>query len=73
MAGHCPDATPAAELGDHSYFAYMLVDNVTDYCAWVSERGADIIKPLADEPWGMREFAVRTIDGHRIMFGEDLD
>ena len=22
-----------------------------------------------DEPWGMREFGIRTIDGHRIMFG----
>lgn len=25
MAGECPDATPAAELGDHSYFAYLTV------------------------------------------------
>jgi catechol 2,3-dioxygenase-like lactoylglutathione lyase family enzyme len=23
-----------------------------------------------DEPWGMRELGVRTIDGHRMMFGE---
>jgi catechol 2,3-dioxygenase-like lactoylglutathione lyase family enzyme len=26
MAGECPDATPAAELGGHSHFAYMDVD-----------------------------------------------
>ena len=30
--------------------------------------GAKIRKPLRLEPWGMREFAVETIDGHRIMF-----
>jgi hypothetical protein len=30
---------------------------------------ADIIKPLRDEPWGMREFGIRTVDGHRMMFG----
>lgn len=24
------------------------------------------------EPWGMREFGVRTIDGHRIMFGQEV-
>jgi hypothetical protein len=28
-----------------------------------------IIKPLRDEPWGMRELGIRTVDGHRIMFG----
>jgi len=27
---------------------------------------------LADKPWGMREFGVRTPDGHRIMFGQEL-
>ncbi len=27
MAGHCPDSTPARDLGDHSYFAYFVVDN----------------------------------------------
>lgn len=25
-----------------------------------------------DEPWGMREFGVRTIDGHRMMFGQEM-
>ena len=34
--------------------------------------GAGFIQPLADKPWGMREFGVRTIDGHRIMFGQEL-
>jgi hypothetical protein len=28
-----------------------------------------IVKPLRIEPWGMREFGIRTIDGHRMMFG----
>jgi catechol 2,3-dioxygenase-like lactoylglutathione lyase family enzyme len=72
MAGECPDAIPPVELGDHSYFAYMNVDDIDDYHARVSTAGADIIKPLRDEPWGMREFAVRTLDGHRIMFGRGI-
>ena len=25
MAGECPDAMPAALLGDHSYFGYLVV------------------------------------------------
>lgn len=26
----------------------------------------------ASKPWGMREFGVRTPEGHRIMFGQEL-
>jgi len=38
----------------------------------VQAKGADILKTIRDEQWGMREFALRTIDGHRIMFGQDI-
>ena len=72
LAGECPDAIPAAELGDHSYFAYLVVDDVEADYRRVCAQGAEIIKALRDEPWGMREFGVRTADGHRIMFGMDL-
>lgn len=73
MAGHCPDSIPARELGDHSYFAYLIVDNADKHYAEISGNGAEIIKTLKSEPWGMREFGIRTNDGHRIMFGEDID
>lgn len=73
MAGHCPDAMPAAELGDHSYFGYFIVDDVDEYHRTVTGRGAEIIKPLRSEPWGMREFGIRTVDGHRILIGQDLE
>jgi catechol 2,3-dioxygenase-like lactoylglutathione lyase family enzyme len=44
-----------------AYFAYIEMDDVDAY-----------YKKLASEPWGMREFLIRTVDGHRIMFGQDL-
>jgi predicted enzyme related to lactoylglutathione lyase len=69
MAGECPDALPPRELGDHSYFAYLTVDDVDAFFARVDGR-AEILKPPRDEPWGMREFALRTVDGHRIMIGQ---
>jgi len=72
MAGECPDAIPPAELGDHSYFAYLYVDDVDALYENVAARGADITKKLRSEPWGMREFGLRTVDGHRIMFGQIL-
>lgn len=73
MAGECRDAMPPGELGDHSYFAYIEVDEVDALHDEVAAKGAEILKPLRDEPWGMREFALRTIDGHRITFGRDND
>ncbi len=69
MAGQCPDALPAQELGDHSYFAYLVVDDVDGYCAQVLAAGGELIKPLRTETWGMREFGIRTVDGHRVMVG----
>ena len=72
MLGECPDALPAHDLGDHSYFGYLLVNDAAGFHAEVQGRGADIISALADKPWKMREFGVRTPDGHRLMVGQDL-
>lgn len=72
MAGHCPDALPPIDLGDHNYFAYLILDDLDAYHARVAANGAEIIKPPRNEPWGMREFAIRTTDGHRIMFGQPV-
>jgi predicted enzyme related to lactoylglutathione lyase len=73
MAGHCPEAIPPKQLGDHAYFAYLTVDGLDDYFAEVKAKGGRILKPPRDESWGMREFAVQTIDGHRIMFGTEIE
>jgi predicted enzyme related to lactoylglutathione lyase len=73
MAGACPDAMPAEALGDHSYFGYLVVDDADAYHAHANAAGAEITKPLRDEPWGMREFGLRTVDGHRLMVGSRLE
>jgi uncharacterized glyoxalase superfamily protein PhnB len=72
MAGECPDAIRPSELGDHSYFGYLVVDGVDDYHGRAVAKGAEIVKPLRDEPWGMREFGLRTTDGHRLMLGSPI-
>lgn len=72
MAGECPDALPPTKLGDHSYFAYLVVSDAATYFDSVRKAGGKITKVLQDEPWGMREFGIRTVDGHRIMIGEEL-
>jgi uncharacterized glyoxalase superfamily protein PhnB len=72
MLGECADATPASELGDHSYAAYITVDGVDDLHAELVGRGAHVTSSPTDKPWGLREFGIRTPDGHRYTFGEPL-
>lgn len=58
------------ELGDHSYFAYWNVEGVDEFHREVTARGALVTSAPTDKPWGLREFFLRTPDGHRITCGE---
>ena len=72
MLGECPDDLPAGELGCHSYFAYLRVADADAYYDDLKAKGADLLSAIADKPWRMREFGLRTVDGHRIMIGHSL-
>lgn len=72
--GRCPGAIPPANLGDHAYFAMLVVDDVDAFHARAAEAmgrpdgpGGRVRKPPTDEPWGQRECALETVDGHRLM------
>lgn len=73
MLGRCPATTPASEIGDHSYVAYLRVDDVDAFHRRATEEGADVLKPPTLEPWGMRELALRSPDGHRFMLAQPTD
>lgn len=70
MLGRCPEAVPASELGDHSYVAYLRVDDVDAFYERAITAGAEVAKPPIDQPWGMREFALRSPDGHRFTLAQ---
>lgn len=70
MLGRCPDSPTAWELGDHSYIAYLHVDDIDAFYGRALAAGADILKPPRNEPWGMRELGLRSPDGHRFMLGQ---
>jgi len=72
MAGECPDAIHPSKLGDHSYFAWLQIDDIDSFYESVRAAGAQICKTIRNEPWGMREFGLVTADGHRIMFGSPI-
>ena len=66
--GRCPDALPVAALGDHNYFGFFATDDVDALHAELASRGAIIRHAPVDMPYGWREMAVATPEGHRMMF-----
>ncbi|WER50575.1 hypothetical protein CupriaWKF_34265 [Cupriavidus sp. WKF15] len=48
------------------------MDDIDALHAEPASRGAIIVQPPADKPWGMREMALATPDGHRMMVGQEL-
>ena len=72
MLGECPEDLSASETNNHSYFAYIDVDNVNLLYQELRDQQIEILSVPEDKPWGQREFGIRTIDGHRIMFGEEI-
>jgi len=69
MLGECRDEKPAGELGNHSYFAYWNIDDVDQFYREIVAKGALVTSPPSNKPWGLREFGLRTPDGHRITCG----
>jgi uncharacterized glyoxalase superfamily protein PhnB len=49
---------------------YLYVDNVDELFADLQRRGAVILQPLRQTPYGLREMVVEDLDGFRIAFGE---
>lgn len=73
MLGECSDEMTAEATGNHSWYAHVLVANVDEVYQEFVDRGASILSPIANKPWGIRDFTVVTPDGHRIVFGELLE
>jgi catechol 2,3-dioxygenase-like lactoylglutathione lyase family enzyme len=72
MLGECPDEKAALEIGDHSYFAYIDIENIDSLYEEYIFKNVEVLSQVENKPWGQREFSIRTIDGHRITFGERI-
>ena len=71
--GDCPGAEPMSKSPDHSWFAYLHVSDAKGLYEKYRSRGVEIWHRLEDKPWGVREFAIATPEGHRLVFGEALN
>ena len=62
--------------GEHAPVGVHLFQWIRDVDAYhdeVASRGAHIAAPPADKPYGLREFAVRDVNGIAIVFGQDIE
>ncbi len=63
----CAHTTWKRPLGGGAVSVFS--DEVDAYCAAVKERGAMIALEPTDEPYGMRDFALKDPDGNVLTFG----
>ena len=56
---------------DGRFDAYFDVDDADALYAEFKANGADIVCEPEDQPYMMREFQVRDLDGHLLAFGHD--
>ncbi|MCJ7872555.1 VOC family protein [Phaeobacter sp. J2-8] len=52
---------------------WIFAEDVVAVHADLIQRGAEIVDPLADRPWGLRQFTARDGDGNILHFFHDLD
>ncbi len=52
---------------------FQWVKDVDAYYREIVDRGAEIAKEPADQPYGIREFGLRDINGVGIVFGQDIE
>ncbi len=52
---------------------YLLdVDDAKSLYDDYARKGVDIWHKIDDKPWGTRKFGIITLDGHRIVFGQQI-
>jgi predicted enzyme related to lactoylglutathione lyase len=52
---------------------FQWVKDVDGYHREIVDRGAEVAEPPTDQPYGIREFGLRDVNGVRVVFGQDLE
>jgi len=52
---------------------YMEIDgNIDEYYAELKNKGVKIVADIKDEPYGVRDFSIKDIDGYQLTFNRPL-
>ncbi len=57
----------------HPATFWIFTEDVDAAYAEVSKRDADIVDPINNKPWGLRQFSVKDLNGNLFHFHCDLD
>jgi predicted enzyme related to lactoylglutathione lyase len=60
-------AHPGVNETTTAYIGVTDVGGLHDHC---QRRGAPVVMPLTDHPWGLRDFVVEIPGGHRLALGQ---
>ncbi len=76
--GHVYDSSDAVILrpprrGEVSHVVMVRVENVDDHYDYARQRGARIIEPPADYPYGERQYSTEDLAGHRWTFTQSIN
>ena len=73
MAADHPSQPPGPETfsGKGMFLTLQVADAAAEF-ARLADARVPIAYALRDEPWGMREFGLRTVDGHRLMIASQI-
>jgi catechol 2,3-dioxygenase-like lactoylglutathione lyase family enzyme len=58
--------------GPRGVHLFQWVRDVDAYYRELVDRGAEVREGPADQPYGIREFAIRDLNGVKVVFGQDL-
>ena len=61
------------ETSPRGIHLFQWVKDVDAYYKEIVDRGADIAKEPANQPYGIREFGVSDVNGVGIIFGQDIE
>ena len=57
----------------HGVHLFQWVNDVDSYYDEIIGRGATVTTAPTDQPYGIREFGLRDINGVELVFGQDLE
>ena len=63
----------AEERGSFEGDAYLFVEDLDALYKELQGRGASVLRPPMDEPYGLRDCTIETPDGHRLSFAQRLE
>jgi uncharacterized glyoxalase superfamily protein PhnB len=49
----------------------VFAEDVDAWCQELTSLGANIVDPLEQKPWGLRQFTVKDLDGNLFYFYHD--